>query len=154
MTARIFIILFAAMQLATAIATAESPDYYVIPPPPVWVTYRLDEPSGEVTQQQIAGAIGTLVDRIDYDYKQYVAAYRNWMVGEMDVRLTVAGDGTITAADVLASDVNHQLEVMVSNDLEGHKLKNTVNKPFTVKLSLRFEAEEPVINENDQLPYE
>jgi hypothetical protein len=154
MTTRFFIILSAAMQLATVIASAETPDYDVIQPPQVWVTYRLGEPSGKVTQKQIAGDIGTLVDRIDYDYKRYVQEYRNWMVGALDVRLTVDANGIITGADVLASDVNHQLEVMVTGDLEGCKLKNAGNKTFTVKLSLRFEAEEPIIQDTYGLPYE
>ena len=107
--------------------------------------------------KQIANAVGVLVDRLDYDYKQYVDAYRNWQVGGMDVRLTVDKSGTITGADVLAMDVNRQLEVMVTNDLEGYKLTNPPGKPFTVKLSLRFEAEEPVIEQkedNNLLPYE
>ncbi len=150
----ILIMLFASLILTIGSADTRPPYGFEAPPPQVWVTFSLDEPSGAVTQKQIAGAIGVLVDRLDYDYKQYVEAYRNWMVGAMDVRLTVDEDGTITGADVLASDLNRQLEVMVTSDLEGYKLANSVGKSFTVKLSLRFAAEQPIIQDSDPLPCE
>lgn len=149
-----FLILLLVLLASMVSADTRPPYGFEVPPPQVWVTFSLGEPSGAVTQKQIAGSIGVLVDRLDYDYKQYVAAYRNWMVGAMDVRLTVDEDGTITGADVLASELNRQLEVMVTNDLEGYKLANAVGKSFSVKLSLRFQAEEPIINDIDPHPCE
>lgn len=156
MSARVFILimLFTCFILIAASADTRPPYGFEVPPPQVWVTFSLGEPSGAVTQKQVAGSIGVLVDRLDYDYKQYVDRYRNWMVGAMDVRLTVDEDGTITGADVLASDMDRAIEVMVTNDLEGYKLANTVGKSFTVKLSLRFAAEEPIVNPPEPLPYE
>jgi len=150
----ILIVMLVCVLLPSTFADTRPPYGFEVPPPQVWVTFSLGEPSGEVTQKQIAGSIGVLVDRLDYDYKQYVASYRNWMVGAMDMRLTVDEDGTISAADVLASDVNRQMESMAINDLKGYKLANSVGKPFIVKLSIRFEAEEPIIQETDPLPCE
>jgi hypothetical protein len=156
MSTRVFILimLFTCLMLVAASADTRPPYGFEVPPPQVWITFSLGEPSGAVTQKQIAGAIGVLVDRLDYDYKQYVDEYRNWMVGAMDVRLTVDEDGTITGADVLSSDMDRAIEVMVTNDLRGYKLSNPVGKAFTVKLSLRFAAEEPIVNPTEPQPYE
>jgi hypothetical protein len=156
MSAKVFILImfYTCFMLVAASADTRPPYGFEVPPPQVWITFSLGEPSGTVTQKQVSGAIGVLVDQLDYDYKHYVDDYRNWMVGAMDVRLTVDEDGTITGADVLASDLNRQLEVMVTSDLEGYKLANPPGKQFTVKLSLRFEAEEPIIQETDPQPCE
>jgi hypothetical protein len=156
MPSRVFILMMLLLSSMhpTAFSDTRPPYDFYVPPPQVWVTFSLGQPSGAVTQKQIAGSIGVLVDRLDYDYKQYVEAYRNWMVGTMDVRLTVDEDGTISGTDVLASDLNRQLEVMVTSDLEGYKLANSVGKSFIVKLSLRFAAEEPIIRDTDPQPCE